>query len=380
MSDRLTTLLLGEASDREQRLRLRRLFMAAGSYAMWFGLALAGSLVGLVDVPASEFDLVLLGLLLTNLALYAAIRSGFSRRFADPSLTSAQIMMAMGWILLLMAVSPDVRGLMMLVYLVTMLFGIFHFDRREFGYLSAVSFLLFVLLVVVEHNWFPGRRTLAEQVLSVVVLGGLLAWVTLFGGYVSDLRHRLVERNEELRAAVKHIQELAIRDELTGIFNRRYIVQAVEQEKSRADRFEQPFSVILLDLDRFKQVNDRYGHVVGDAVLKRFAEMSRETLRGMDVIGISSEESTVGRFGGEEFIVILPDTRMEGAMRCAERLRTEVNNFEIPDLDQPVKVTFSAGVAEYRREESIESLLSRADQALYEAKRQGRDRVCEAES
>jgi diguanylate cyclase (GGDEF)-like protein len=149
-------------------------------------------------------------------------------------------------------------------------------------------------------------------------------------------------------------------------------MEALTHERARAERNNEPFSLCILDLDRFKTINDRYGHLAGDRVLMAFSERIRGTLRGMDLVDTLDRSRSFGRYGGEEFIVLLPGTPLAGALRCAERMRkvTEEEAF-----DEVFRVTVSAGVAEYRRGESIENTLRRADAALYEAKGRGRNLV-----
>jgi diguanylate cyclase (GGDEF)-like protein len=285
---------------------------------------------------------------------------------------------ALGFCLVLTAWTAEARGLVIAVYMVTMLFGIFALARRDFLLIAALAFVGYATLVAGEHWLMPGRLSLEWQLVSLLVLACLLGWTAFFGAYVSNLRYRLRHRNDELEQALGRIQELAERDDLTGLFNRRYVTEALQQLKSRADRRTESFSLCIVDLDDFKSVNDRYGHAAGDRVLVEFARSARATLRDMDLIGVSErEDTTVGRFGGEEFILVLPATGLEGAWQCAERLRAMQEN--MAEQQPGLAVTLSAGVAEYVRGESIENLLRRADRALYAAKAAGRNRVVTAD-
>jgi diguanylate cyclase (GGDEF)-like protein len=150
-------------------------------------------------------------------------------------------------------------------------------------------------------------------------------------------------------------------------------MEALAREKARADRENVDFSVCILDLDHFKQLNDRYGHAVGDKVLLSFAKRIRSELRGMDSVNQSQFERSFGRFGGEEFIAVLPNTGREGGIGCAERLCKAIASE--PFLDK-YPVTVSVGIATYYQGETIPELLNRADAALYEAKESGRNKVC----
>ena len=131
-------------------------------------------------------------------------------------------------------------------------------------------------------------------------------------------------------------------------------------------------AVCIFDLDHFKALNDEHGHLVGDRVLKRFARRVRNELRAMDLANPTDHRRSFGRFGGEEFIAILPSTALAGAAACAERIRATIADKPIDDI---YKVTVSVGVAEYQRGETVPEMLARADDALYRAKAEGRNRV-----
>jgi diguanylate cyclase (GGDEF)-like protein len=161
------------------------------------------------------------------------------------------------------------------------------------------------------------------------------------------------------------VERQALVDGLTGLANRRAAADALHAEAARAERLETPLSVVLADLDGFKDVNDAHGHAVGDAVLRTFADVLRETLRGSDV---------AGRWGGEEFLLLLPGADEDGAAQLADRVRIALSDRSIPDVPG-LRVTASFGVAEYAGETKTEQLVAAADSALYRAKRAGKDRV-----
>jgi diguanylate cyclase len=363
-----------DRSVREQQLRLRRLYMSYASYAMWFGLALIAWSFGLLTVQPWQMVLAGAGILVTQALLYTLIRSGLNLSFRDPSLTMQQLLVAQFWILLLIWYGQPIRGQLMLVYLIAMLFGIFQMDRREFALLGAISYSGFLAMLTLEQLYRETAPPMGESVMAAIVLGGVLGWAVLFGSYVSNVRDRLRTRNTELQDALALNRQLAERDNLTGLYNRRVVMLILEQTKIRSDRTHEPFSVILVDIDHFKTVNDLHGHLAGDDVLRGFAAAAEETLRAMDTIGLRSEDPSVGRVGGEEFLLTLPDTALGGACCCAERLRKSFA--QTPDL--PTPVSLSAGVAEYQRGESVTDLVGRADAALYAAKDKGRDQVISA--
>ncbi|OCP01239.1 MULTISPECIES: PleD family two-component system response regulator [unclassified Ensifer] len=178
--------------------------------------------------------------------------------------------------------------------------------------------------------------------------------------------------NDRLRASVQQTIELAVTDGLTGLHNRRYFDTHLKLLMDRAAARGRPLSICMTDIDRFKQVNDTYGHDVGDDVLREFANRIRTTVRGADL---------ACRFGGEEFIVVMPDTSAEMAAGVAERLRIIIESlpFPVAQAEGPLKVTASMGIASLRAgSDTAEALLKRADTALYQAKNEGRNRVVAA--
>ena len=183
----------------------------------------------------------------------------------------------------------------------------------------------------------------------------------------AELARRLAEI-EELQVLLR---EQAIRDELTGLFNRRYFDETLEREVARAGRERSPLVLAMIDLDHFKRVNDTHGHAVGDRLLAELGRILLVQKRSGDF---------ACRYGGEEFAVVLLDADLEGGIARAEAWRSAFAGFRVPGDGVLVGTTLSAGIAELRPDESAESLLGRADAALYDAKARGRDRVSIADS
>ncbi|HHJ16210.1 MAG TPA: GGDEF domain-containing protein [Gammaproteobacteria bacterium] len=172
---------------------------------------------------------------------------------------------------------------------------------------------------------------------------------------------------EELRAAKQYAEELAQKDELTGLRNRRAFFEQGRYIFEQSKRFAHPVSVIMMDIDHFKLVNDNYGHSAGDRVLQALAEPLQALVREVDV---------VSRIGGEEFAFALPETGLEDAVNLAERLRAEIENIVVESDGDKIKITASFGVATSSgNDENIDALLIKADDALYVAKKKGRNQV-----
>lgn len=374
VTEKISRLLLGDPEDRRRVLRIKRLGIALASYAMWYAIAWVALQNGFLVATTGAFILAGVGILFTQALFYFLIRSNISLRWQDPSITLAQIINGLFWSLVLIAVSRELRGLMIAVYMITLLFSIFALERRAFLVSAVVGFCGYLALMVYERLMLPGLFTAAFYAMSLAILGVIILWTTAFAAYVSNLRFKLRQRNEELLKALQRNRELAEHDDLTGLFNRRYIMSALHKMKARAERTGETFSIVLIDLDHFKEINDRFGHLAGDRALTDFAVLSEEVLRSMDIVVRGDDPTAFGRYGGEEFIILLPRTDEEGARRCAERLRLAQENVR-QHGGEGLTATLSAGIAEFQDGESIESLLRRADRALYLAKDSGRNQV-----
>jgi diguanylate cyclase (GGDEF)-like protein len=178
--------------------------------------------------------------------------------------------------------------------------------------------------------------------------------------------NRVIKAKEiELNAVIAQAEEVSHVDALTCLPNRRQVIKQLQNEVIRAERYSTLLSISMIDIDHFKRINDSYGHTIGDQVLFQLASVLQESIRDPD---------TVGRYGGEEFLVVLPNTRLKNAAEQASRLLKRIRETDI-NIGEVIRVTVSIGVAEYRHgQESWQKFLSRADLALYEAKNSGRDR------
>ncbi|MFC3714355.1 diguanylate cyclase [Sphingoaurantiacus capsulatus] len=222
--------------------------------------------------------------------------------------------------------------------------------------------------IAVEPRWYETAwARIAALLLAMAAIAAIVLLRTRMLQHRAARLEALVgERTQALRDANDRLEALAGTDPLTGIANRRRFLETAAAEFERARHLGHPVSLIIVDLDHFKSVNDTYGHGVGDTVLRRAAEEAVRACRSSDL---------VARFGGEELVVLLPETDADGALRAADTLRRAIG---VPtELDgRRIAITASAGVAEWRApDESIPSLLDRADRALYAAKRAGRDRT-----
>lgn len=181
---------------------------------------------------------------------------------------------------------------------------------------------------------------------------------------VKEMQNNLAEAHAELAFKNQLLENLSVTDRLTGLYNRRKLDEVLAQECERARRTQSPMAVIIVDVDNFKSVNDTYGHQVGDRVLVEIAGIIQKSVRIVD---------SVARWGGEEFMILCPDTNLVGACTVAENIRAAIGNHDFPVVGGK---TSCFGVAEYRPDETPEAVVRRADEALYRAKSGGRNRVC----
>lgn len=349
-----------------QKLRLRRALMAVGA-------GLANSLVLLV---AWYFGYVFLEI--KSLVIYYIISSlGYfsfpwliatkrNLHFADPSLTSWQIGWQISLFVFCMYVAPGIRELFIINFVLIMFFGVFRYQPRHFLVLS--WFLACSYFGVVAAQFFWGTLPLhwQHELITGLVFVLALIFVNLLGAEIVTLRMALKRRNAHLAAVTAKNQQLAITDDLTGLFNRRHLMRILQRQKSLAARGGYSFSLAFIDLDYFKQVNDTYGHAAGDKALQLVAQSLLNSVRDIDY---------VARIGGEEFVVVLVQTDYSQALRMAERLRADLQSLTVTveNSATPLTLTASLGVASYHVEDTVNSLLSRADAAAYMAKKCGRN-------
>lgn len=233
-----------------------------------------------------------------------------------------------------------------------------------------------------EHNWLAlgtlmtlgcalhfgwiAHRQLHAHIMSSSINDRLASALGEANLTINETNRKLQEKNDALTKALEKLSMQATHDELTGLYNRRYILQRLDNELQDVRRYHTPCAVAVLDLDHFKQVNDRYGHGIGDLVLKGFASRIQSELRQGDVFA---------RYGGEEFLLVLPMTELEAAGKLVDRLRQLVE--ESPIIREPVSLNIqsSFGVAQMQPNEAVHDCIARADEALYRAKEKGRNRV-----
>jgi diguanylate cyclase len=353
--------------SQKQAVRLRRaLFANIGTLINAF-MCLLGAKLGYFELDTHTVFLLSAGIWFGHLLFVGLIFSGLNLHFPvkDLSFTVPQMVWVTVSISVMLFFTDELRPLMMMAYLLVLLFGAFYLSLRGFIYFTifAVSCYLAVIYQVAQT-----RPWTVDWVREFVVLMAFLSVMTGFsfvGGEISNLRRTLMGRNRDIQSAYARIEELAVTDDLTGLFNRRYLLDNLQQKRAMANRSQYRFVLCYIDLDHFKKVNDVYGHVLGDKVLQAFAEVTRESLREVDI---------AARMGGEEFVLVLADTSLISAQKVCSRIArrlAQVSFTQAPELH----LTMSVGITCFQPAESIDQTLERADNLLYEAKSGGRNRI-----
>lgn len=348
-----------------QAYRLKRTLLGSAFY-MLCALAMGfSSWQGLF--PLIPFLIFSAGAVIVNTTFLLIIRRDWNLRFADPSLTEAQVICAALMCSYAIIYAGPLRGVFMFGYVIGLMFGGSQVTMRQMKGLAAAPMVLYPLAVGIAVYLQPASVDWRIEFVYWFSLCVIMVFTAILVGNLARLRKRLKASSAELDAAMAQLAEMAVRDDLTRLYNRRHMLDMLEREKSRADRSDESgFCVCMIDIDHFKNVNDTYGHGDGDTVLRTFASTAEHCIRSADVLA---------RWGGEEFLLLLPQTPIELAEACVERIRAELQHTAFDGLPADFRITISAGVAQYRSGTTIKSLIECADQALYQAKRTGRNRV-----
>ncbi|TAK79404.1 MAG: GGDEF domain-containing protein [Aquabacterium sp.] len=350
------------STDHRQRIRISRSLIASLVYVSCVVLTGYSAANGIVEPgPVVWLQAGLVG---WTVLIYACLRSGFSLRFSDPALTLIQIMGAQVWIAASYVTCPPLRGSLMMLLALVLVFGIFSLNALERKLTSLYTLVLMggamAWMAHVRPQDYPAKIEIAHFILMATIL----PVVSLLGALLADIRSKLRHQKQELKQALARIQEMAIRDDLTGLHNRRHMGELLVQQVKQAERAGRGFSLCILDLDHFKQINDSFGHGVGDEVLRSFADLARRKLRETDALA---------RWGGEEFLLLMPDTTVDQALLVVQRMRAGLTDLHVADTLPELRLTFSAGLTEFQFDEALETTIERADRLLYQAKSEGRN-------
>ena len=360
--------LTAEARSRRARQRRQIQGMIGVSYVVDAIILLVYAHAGTTSVTVGPAFAVC-GLI--SVTGYIALsEAGFNERFRDHYLVVPQSTVSMIIMLAFTYIAPEVGVMFLCTLFVVFAFSSLRSTPWQTAVIwTAMALGLAGLFLLTDKPISLPHESYLERFASMTVFILTIGRCMFIGIFSSAMRESLYRSGLALKEAKKRIEELAELDDLTGSFNRRCIMQYLDEEIARARRTNTPCSIALIDLDWFKRINDTYGHPTGDEVLKTFAITVFANIRGVD---------RFGRYGGEEFLLVLPETPADAATRLLDRLRTIIAELDWSAFSPGLRVTVSAGVALLEANEMSDSLLARADGALYRAKAQGRNRIASA--
>ncbi len=343
--------------EQQQRLRLLRFAAASATYGIGLCVLVACAALGLLSWP--HLLVLAATILLPNLIFLALFLSRANLRFREPSLTLAQVLTGVGIISLMLLSGAQMNLLAVPFYSVLFVFAMLRLDRRGLFQVGVCILLSYAAALALRLRWYAGMVPPSTEMLTALLVLVSTLWFASAASYIARLRQRLKETASKL-------EHMATRDALTGLWNRRQIEALLQREIQRALRSGAPLAILLADIDHFKSINDRFGHPTGDAILRQVGQLIGGSLRA---------GGEVGRWGGEEFLLVLPDTSLGDALACASRLRETLESTAFEHLPEPCAVSASIGLAAWSAAEPLSTLLSRADRAMYQAKQAGRNRV-----
>ena len=308
---------------------------------------------------------------LVSVVLYLALsETGFTERFKDHYFVVPQLFVGTAIMLVFTYLAPEVGVMFLCTLFLVVNFGSLRSTPAQTAVVWTMMTVGVAALFLLTNKplGMPHANHL-ERFATMLVFVLTIGRCMFLGIFSSSMRQSLYKSGLKLKEAYRRIEELAELDELTGSFNRRSIMRMLEEEIARSHRLNVPCTVALIDLDFFKRINDLYGHPTGDEVLRTFAITAFANIRSVD---------RFGRYGGEEFLLILPDTDETSAVQMLDRLRGIIAELDWSAFSSGMRVTISAGVAMLRANEISDTLLARADGALYASKARGRNRITSA--
>jgi len=351
---------------------MQQFLMALGLYVLWSTLAWLSNSIGHTTLATEATTILLAGIIATNVLFFGLAKTSTIHQLPHMTITLAQSVFGIVWVTLYSFLSSGTGELIPLIYITTLLFAMSQVGRRSLLHLIIFSAISYGLVLIIKGILEPTATSIWSNLVQLLVFAGIMAWVLVYGRHLHDLRLQLVQRNASLQSIIDKMARTAEQDSSGTASNRRYMMESLAREKGRTDRSNNPFSVCIFDIDCFHILIDRYGALAGERALKNFSQRIRGELRAMDAANPSGFKRSFGRLGNEEYIVMLPQTGLHGAERCAVRICEAIRKKPSDDTDIQ---TVSGGVAEYKRGETIPELLARADEALRNAKAGGGNQV-----
>jgi diguanylate cyclase (GGDEF)-like protein len=341
----------------------RRSLLAFGSVALMALVLALAAIVGPIEPEVAVEGCLALGAIAA--IFHGLLRFGVSNRVSDADFVAAQLAATFVLLAWLTYRTDDSATAIPVLYLVAMLYGLLQLDRSRLAVLATIAAVTHgtALFMLIDQGHAIDRGAVWTQFGALVLA---FAWFTYAAGVVLRLRARLSEAHRKLHDQGLEANDRASRDTLTGVYHHRHLMEALEREIARAERVGKPLSIARVDLDWLGSVNETHGSAAGDIALKRFTEAAAGALRDVDVFG---------RYGGKEFLALMPDTDLKGAVIAAERIRAAVSREPLPEVRGRRHLSCTLGVAEHRKGENTRLVIGRAEAGLNYAKAAGRDRV-----
>lgn len=315
-----------------------------------------------------------LALALANLVamgvFYVVVRSGLSADFEDPALTRPQVIAALCSLVLAYGALDTGRGAVIPLMSAVLAMGLYQLPARALVAPATGALLVIGAMALLMSMFSAAGFDGWTEAAAIGVGAASLPALSALAHRAAALRERHARQHQDLQQAMARLEALATRDALTGLVNHRHMLEVLQAECKRHSRGGRPFCLAMVDIDFFQRVNEEQGRDRGDELLKRLATLSQAHLRASDVMA---------RWGGEEFLILMPDTDLPGSQRSLDRWREHLSTrLGFYRDGRWVAVSSSAGVTRYRDGETIHQTLGRVEQALLMAKTQGRDQVVAA--
>ena len=358
---RLLGIVMG--SHAVQRRAIKRFLLLSHAYVV-FWLVLELSVRFGYSPPAARL-IILCGALGLSV-FYALLRAGLSLKLQDPLLCMPQALFGAVSVVLVYALVPLGEGAALQVLFMILVFDLHRLTSRQIALIATLTVAMIVALVTGKWLLEPASIDLRQEALNLSMALLVVPLLSMISAKVRQIHLRQIAQKAELDRVLARLKVLSQRDAMTGTFNRRHMLELLDDEYKRQRRTLLPFCVAMLDIDHFKQVNDTHGHAAGDMVLRQMTLLAGAALRDTDALA---------RWGGEEFLVLLPDVSVSEACSVIERLRLQVEQYDWSQCAPGLRITFSSGVACHVPQTSIQGSIDRADAALYRAKHAGRNRV-----
>ncbi len=354
------------SSDSKQTLRMLRHLAAVASLFVFTLLAVFFFYNNLFSIDKTTFNSILIFFWSGVFIFTVILRSGLNKKYSDPSLTVPQMLWGTCFLLTITYLLNEWRGLMLMAFFGMLSFGFFKLKFREFLSVGLFAILGYTLIILYIFLYEPERIKINLEVAQLLAFTSTVLVMLYTGSAIHRLRERTKKQYVALQEALEINKKLATTDDLTGLYNRRYFMEKLKQQKALSERNNLDFVIVYCDLDHFKHINDTFGHHTGDAVLIKFSEIIKTSIREIDY---------AARFGGEEFVCLLVDTDLANAIKVTERIRESLESYNFNDIAPSLLATVSIGIANYQEFNTIQETLMGADNRMYRAKQLGRNRV-----